>query len=170
MIDMSIRVSIGDPTTLLNEKKSLEKQLEIEQKNLVKLQKAVEAQKKFRVADKKKQNKPVRDAGRPPIEAIEPELHDVLIQIAETVACAADGRRRCEVIGTPITLDALHKKLEDMGIKISRSATYLRLVPRNSSTFEGRRHVRTVPMRLIKASNNQRNPHVFHFFIGHFYS
>lgn len=52
------------------------------------------------------------------------------------------------------------------GYNLSRSGLYLRLFPKNSTTIEGRRHVTTVPVRLIRPENNERknNPD------GHFAS
>lgn len=47
-----------------------------------------------------------------------------------------------------------------LGFKISKSATYLRLLPRNSRTIEGRKHVETVPVRLSKAQTSLHKNHV----------
>lgn len=57
------------------------------------------------------------------------------------------------------TLQELQEKLIEMGFEISRSATYLRLLPRRSNTHEGKRHITTVPVRLCKAQNNHHEQH-----------
>ena len=49
--------------------------------------------------------------------------------------------------------------LNTLGFKISRSGTYLRLLPRSYSTSEGKRHVETVPVKLRKAQNNDHKSH-----------
>lgn len=45
------------------------------------------------------------------------------------------------------------------GHNISRSGLYLRLVPRDCSTKEGKRHVNTVPVKLIRPQNTLRKNH-----------
>lgn len=46
------------------------------------------------------------------------------------------------------------------GFQISRSASYLRLLPRKSNSDEGKRHVQTVPVRLRRATNDSHRSHV----------
>lgn len=46
-----------------------------------------------------------------------------------------------------------------LGFNISRSGLYIRLLPRNCSTAEGKRHVKTVPVKLIRAHNTGRKFH-----------
>lgn len=43
--------------------------------------------------------------------------------------------------------------------QISRSASYLRVLPRRHNTNEGRRHVQTVPVRLKRAMNDSHKSH-----------
>jgi hypothetical protein len=43
---------------------------------------------------------------------------------------------------------------------VSRSAVYLRLLPKRSVSIEGKRHVSTVPVRLIRAQNDHHSKHV----------
>ena len=57
------------------------------------------------------------------------------------------------------TLDDLHSELEKMGYKISRSGAYIRLLPRDATTVEGRRHHKCVPVRLVRPENNLRKKH-----------
>ncbi|KAF2890590.1 hypothetical protein ILUMI_15583 [Ignelater luminosus] len=52
------------------------------------------------------------------------------------------------------------KKLQDfVSYNISRTELYYRLIPRNVSTKDGRRHVNTVPVKLIRPSNSLRKEH-----------
>lgn len=44
-------------------------------------------------------------------------------------------------------------------MQIQQSAVYLRLLPRNSNTLEGKRHVSTVPVRLVRATNDIHKQH-----------
>ena len=91
----------------------------------------------------------VRDStGKPPLEETYSNLHQDILKIA-TIGSAASDRRRADLIRTVKTLDDLHKALEDMNYKISRSALYLRILPKSASTQEGKRHVRTVPVRYF---------------------
>lgn len=73
---------------------------------------------------------------------------------------ATDDRRRSELIRSCKTLDDLHTALQAQGFTLSRSATYLRLLPRNSFSNEGKRHVTTVPVKLCQANADARKPHV----------
>ena len=45
------------------------------------------------------------------------------------------------------------------GYKLSRSALYLRLLPKRQDTIEGKRHVKTVPVKIRLAKNNLRKKH-----------
>lgn len=57
------------------------------------------------------------------------------------------------------TLDDLHIELLNLGKELSRSATYLRLSPRRSNSEEGKRHVKTVPVKLIKPQSSEHMSH-----------
>lgn len=46
-----------------------------------------------------------------------------------------------------------------VGFTLSRSALYLRLLPRNPATREGQRHVVTVPVKMMRAENDLRKGH-----------
>lgn len=54
----------------------------------------------------------------------------------------------------------LNDTLKEAGYQISRSTTYLRLLPRRSDSTEAKRHVRSVPVRLIRAQNDSHNHHI----------
>ena len=61
-----------------------------------------------------------------------------------------------EYLHTVTTLDDLHSELKNLGFLLSRSATYLRFLPRRGNTSEGYRHVQTVPVKLTRPENNLR--------------
>ena len=48
------------------------------------------------------------------------------------------------------TLDDLHAGLLKKGYVLSRQALYLHLIPRKSDTTEGKRHVWTVPVKILE--------------------
>ncbi|CAH1105641.1 unnamed protein product [Psylliodes chrysocephalus] len=73
---------------------------------------------------------------------------------------AADDKRRTESIRKVKTLDECTQELRKIGFDISRSGTYLRLIPRKSNSAEGRRHVSTVPVKLIRAQTNHHKSHL----------
>ncbi|CAF2942534.1 unnamed protein product [Rotaria sp. Silwood2] len=60
--------------------------------------------------------------------------------------------------------DDLSEELEQRGFIISRSATYLRLMPRQLNTSEGKRHVSTIPVKLVRAHNTGRCSHADSYF------
>lgn len=98
--------------------------------------------------------------GSPRIEDDQPFLLQTIVDLA-LHGSAAHERRRDETIRTVTTLDNLVDKLrEDYGYNLSRSATYLRLLPRKSNSIQGKRHVNTVPVKLIRPSNDSHKQHV----------
>lgn len=97
--------------------------------------------------------------GRPPLDDKHSDLLGKILSIVN-IDGAADPRRRSEIIRSCTTLGDLHQQLNKMGIKISKSATYLRLLPKRSNTTEGKRHVRTVPVRLMRAQNSEHKAHI----------
>ena len=50
--------------------------------------------------------------------------------------------------------------MEKMGFKISRAATYFRLLPRRMNSNSGKRHVHTVPVKLLRPENTLRKKNV----------
>lgn len=47
-----------------------------------------------------------------------------------------------------------------MGFQFSRNGTYLRLLPRNAASREEKRHISTVPIKLISAQNYLKKKHI----------
>lgn len=93
--------------------------------------------------------------GRPSLEVDQPELLSTIIKIVQS-STAADDRRRTERLLSVKTLDDLHEELEKIGFNLSRSGLYLRLLPRRGNTSEGKRHVTTVPVQLLRPENSLR--------------
>ena len=52
-------------------------------------------------------------------------------------------------------MDQLTEALNREGYSLKRSSVYLRLLPRNSVTKEGKRHVTSAPVKLISAKNSK---------------
>ncbi|XP_037033492.1 uncharacterized protein LOC119072388 isoform X2 [Bradysia coprophila] len=100
-----------------------------------------------------------RKAGRPRIEETQSELLNALVDIA-TYGCGADQKRRSNMMRSIHTLDELTAELNSQGFQVKRGAVYLRLLPRNSSTIEGKRHITTVPVKLVRATNDLHKQHV----------
>ncbi|CAF1447480.1 unnamed protein product [Rotaria magnacalcarata] len=90
-------------------------------------------------------------------------LLSVIVEIASRGA-AADSTRNSNLISPCMALDDLSERLKLRGFVLSRSTTYLRLLPRLSNSTEGKRHVQTVPARLIKASNDEHKSHDDQYF------
>ena len=76
-----------------------------------------------------------KENGRPQIEYDQPELLSTIAKIVEA-SSATDDRRRMECLRTVTTLDDLHSELKNLRFSLSRSATYLRLLPRRGNTSE----------------------------------
>ena len=96
-------------------------------------------------------------AGRPPSNE-----KNLLIDAISRIAMhgsAAHEKRRSEVIRTIKTLDQLTIALRAEGFNLHRSSVYLRLIPRNQATHEGKRHVKTAPVKLARAQNSEHKGH-----------
>lgn len=104
-------------------------------------------------------SKPRSTAGRPPITELQPALLETIINIAMH-GSAADERRRSEALRSCLTLDDLHNNLISLGFQISRTGTYLHLMPRSYKTTEGKRHFRTVPVKLSKPQSDLHKSHI----------
>ena len=87
-----------------------------------------------------------------------PDLNQAIVELA-TAGAGADRRCRTDVLNVCKTLDDLRAGLLKEGYILSRQALYLRLIPRRIDNTEGKRHVRTTPVKLRKAQNNLRNRH-----------
>ncbi|CAF4890528.1 unnamed protein product, partial [Rotaria socialis] len=104
------------------------------------------------------------ERGQPSVEECgQSSLQDVIIEIASRGA-AADPSRSSNLIAPCMNLDELVEHLKLRGFILSRSTTYLRLLPRRSNSTEGKRHVRTVPVRLKRSSNDEHKKHVDQYF------
>ena len=73
---------------------------------------------------------------------------------------ASHDKRQSDIYRCVKTVDQLKEQLKSDGFVISRSGLYLRLQPRCSSSHEGERHVKTVPVKLIRAQNDNHAKHV----------
>ncbi|CAF5175105.1 unnamed protein product, partial [Rotaria magnacalcarata] len=71
----------------------------------------------------------------------------------------ADSRRRTDAIQSCLTLDSLKEQLNVRGYQLSRTSTYYRLLPKNSRTIDGQRHVHTVPVRIRRPENSLHKHH-----------
>ena len=87
--------------------------------------------------------------GRPRIESDQPMLLKDVLDIA-TIGAACSDKRRDDLFRTVKTLDDLKEAIDQLGYKLSRISLYYRLLPKNASTIEGKRHVKTVPVRLVR--------------------
>lgn len=102
----------------------------------------------------------IRNApGRPRIEEDQPGLLEAICDIAQYGASAHE-RRQCEIFRSVKTLEQLAEGLETRGFHLSRNAVYVRLLPKRSISSEGRRHVKTVPVKLARAQNDRHKKHI----------
>lgn len=97
--------------------------------------------------------------GRPRVEESQPELLKAIVDIA-TYGAGAHERRRSDIYRCVKSLDELCGQLQKEGFQIKRGALYIRLLPRRSDTNEGKRHVVTVPVKLLKVHNDSHESHV----------
>ena len=93
------------------------------------------------------------------IEVDQPELLSTIVKIIEATT-ATDNRWRTEILRTVKMLEDLPEKLVQMGMKLSRAVTYLRLQPRCFATKEGKRHVQIVPVKLLQPENALRKKNI----------
>ena len=106
--------------------------------------------------------KPLRPfPGRPPLEDTKEfaELPTLIVKIAQRYA-SADPKRRAEMLTLPKTLDDLVEALKKEGMKVERSALYMRLIPKRRNSSYGKRHVRVVPVQLRKPQYDGRKKHI----------
>lgn len=101
--------------------------------------------------------------GRPRLEEDQPELLKAIVDLA-MFGASAEERRRCEIVRTVHTLSELTKKLIEQGLNVSRSATYIRLLPRRTDTCESKRHVVTVPVKLSRPEADHHKAHQDQYF------
>lgn len=93
--------------------------------------------------------KPRSTSERPRLEEEQSDLLKTIVEIAMFCASAEEGRR-CEVVRKCHTLSDLHAQLLELGFNISRSGTYIRLLPRKTNTSEAKKDVVTVPVKLSR--------------------
>lgn len=72
----------------------------------------------------------------------------------------ANAKRQSDELRCIKTLSQLTEELKKKGFSISRTGTYLRLLPHRSSSIEGKRHVTTVPVKLLRAQNDAHSKHI----------
>ena len=80
--------------------------------------------------------------GRPRLEVDQPGILSAIVDIVHGTS-AADNRRRTPMLRTITTCSDLTLELMKWNYHLSRSAVYLRLIPRRGNTIEGLRHVQT---------------------------
>ena len=91
--------------------------------------------------------------GRQPLANIFPDLHQAIFDLV-TLGAGAHSRIRPDVSNSCKMLDGFHAALWKEGYVLSRQALYLCLIPRRADSQEGKRNVRTVPVK-----NTLRNRH-----------
>ena len=90
---------------------------------------------------------------RPRIELDQPDIFYAIINIIRA-SSATNNRRYNELLQTVTTLDNLHSELKKVEYKLSKSVTYLLLLPRRGNTQEGKQYLKTVPVKLLRLDNN----------------
>ena len=83
---------------------------------------------------------------------------ETVLQIA-TIGSTCGEKRREDMVRTVKTLDDLTNAVHSLGYIVSRSALYLRLLPRSQTSIQGRKHVSTLPVKLVRPQNNLRRKH-----------
>ena len=157
-----LAVDLESTQTLNKKLKVLEAQLNDQEKKLTKARQNERAQKKMREKRKENFERVRKDypeiaaqletkttVGRPRIESEQPGLLRDVLEIA-TIGAACGEKRREELFRTVKTLDDLHSAISNLGYCLSRSALHYRLLPKNSRSIDGKRHVVTVPVKLIR--------------------
>ena len=152
---VSLRKQIIDCEKDLKRK---EKQVIYGKKNRDKVKAAIDRLRAKNPNDSKDLPSSTSSPGRRRLEHDQNDLLRTIIDIA-MYGASAEERRRCEIVRTCRTLDDLHKALTERGYNLSRSSTYLRLLPRKSNSFEGKRHVVTVPVKLSRPEADHHKAH-----------
>ena len=99
------------------------------------------------------------ELGRPSVESTMPGLHHEILSIV-IPASMAEERRRSKVYDTVRSLDDLKCELEKRGYHLARTTLYYRLLPKNAQHRDGKRHVKTVPVKLSRHQSNLRKKHM----------
>ena len=162
----------GTAVSLTNQIKEMKRQKENLEKDLKVKMSRQKASQKFRAKKREgeamlRENYPEiavtlkarsGEVGRPRIEVDQPGLLSDILKIA-TIGAACGEKRREDIFRTVKTLDDLHQEITNLGYQVSRSALYLRLEPRCRTTHQGKKHVQTVPVKLVRPQNNLRKGH-----------
>ena len=98
------------------------------------------------------------NVGRPSVDLDQSGLCTAILELVGATS-AADARRRSEGLRSVTTVDELADKLEELNYNVSRSAAYLRLLPRRADFREGKRHINTVPVKLLRPEHSLRKAH-----------
>lgn len=96
--------------------------------------------------------------GRPSLDFDQPGIIQTIIEIVSSTA-AAHEKRQMEILNTCKTIDALKTELEYLGYSLSRSALYLRLLPRRVNTNEAKKHVNPAPVKVLRARDDLHKGH-----------
>lgn len=91
-------------------------------------------------------------SGRPRIESQQPGILSAILDIVSHGSLSHE-KRQIDLLRCVSTLNDLKLKLEERGFTIKRGALYLRVLPKRIDSVEGRRHVITVPVKLLKPRN-----------------
>ncbi|CAG8588871.1 40509_t:CDS:2 [Gigaspora margarita] len=102
-----------------------------------------------------------KDRKRQKLRQVEDQLRAAGIntQLIRSVGYSRLEEAQPEMIRFVKTLDQLQAALKQMNYKISHSATYLRLLPKRFNTKEGKRYIKTVPVKLLRSQNTARKRH-----------
>lgn len=102
--------------------------------------------------------------GRPSVvESSQPDLIKHIVDIVEHNSMAHE-RRHNDTLKTVTTLDDLKSALLVKGIDIARSTLYYYIQPPSFKSIDGRKHVLTAPVRLLRAQNDKRKDHIDRYF------
>lgn len=173
-LDRSANI-VAEMATFLNkndpEFQKAVKDRDMARKRLKNLQLNAKRQKNFQLNRKRKlqeictENEAVRKklrlnqkCGRSSETDCQPGLLEAIKEISLRGA-GAHERRRAETLNSCRTLDELTRELKTLGFNLSRSGVYLRLIPRNWKTTEGKRHITRANVKLKRAENEEHRQH-----------
>ena len=173
-LDLSANI-VAEMATCLNKNdpkfQKAVKDRDMARKRLKNLQLNAKRQKNFQLNRKRKlqeictENEAVRKklhlnqkCGRSSETDCQPGLLEAIKEISLRGA-GAHERRRAETLNSCRTLDELTRELKTLGFNLSRSGVYLRLIPRNWKTTEGKRHITRANVKLKRAENEEHRQH-----------
>ncbi|KAJ8886003.1 hypothetical protein PR048_012209 [Dryococelus australis] len=112
---------------------------------------------------RKNRELPPAGPGHPHLEEEQSELLKAVVDLA-MFGVSAEERHHCEIVRSVHMLSELTDKLIELGFSISRSATYIRLLPRRTDTREAKCHVVTVPVKLSHPEADHHKAHQDQYF------